>query len=69
MVHSEKPASKDLALDANRVVKLVCNSFGMDEKEIRCKKRGVRNIARDIAIYLLRKHSIRKLNEIAEIFQ
>jgi chromosomal replication initiation ATPase DnaA len=44
-------------------------AFGLAEKEVLRQKRVVSNIPRDLAIYLIHKRSMRKLEEIAELFQ
>jgi chromosomal replication initiation ATPase DnaA len=69
LIHPEKPASKQLALESKTVIELVCRRFGLTETEVLRQKRGVSNTPRDLAIYLVRKRSLCKLEEIAEIFR
>ena len=69
LIHPEKPASKQLARESKTMIELVCRRFGLAEKEVLRQKRGVSNIPRDLAIYLVRKRSLCKLEEIAELFQ
>ncbi|MBU2510219.1 hypothetical protein KJ966_02740 [bacterium] len=68
MVHTEKPAVKDLALESKRIVSLVCHHFGLAQKEILQQKRGVANTPRDLAIHLIHGKSMCKQGEIAELF-
>ncbi len=69
LVHPEKPSTKDLAYKSKQIINTICHHFGLQQKDILDLKRGINNTPRDLAIYLIRNHSMLKLDEIAEIFQ
>lgn len=51
----EIPESKALAPDVDKVIFSVCEHYNLTKKELLYSKRGTENIARDIAIYLVRR--------------
>jgi REP element-mobilizing transposase RayT len=66
--HKEVPASKFLAPDVATVKDRVCRLYGVREEDLLVSKRGMRNEARNVAIYLQRQVSGSKLEEIGEEF-
>lgn len=68
IAREEKPAVQDLALDSKQIVSMVCQHFGLEQNDILQQKRGVTNTPRDLAIYLIRRESMCKEKEIAQLF-
>ncbi len=51
----EIPESKALAPDVDKVISIVCEHYNVTKQEMLYSRRGTENIARDIAIYLVRR--------------
>jgi putative transposase len=66
--HMEVPESKLLAPDIEKIKAAVCIEYKLEEAEFHHSKRGIRNEARDAAIYLSRQLSGSKLTEIGKDF-
>ena len=66
--HVEIPESKALAPETEKIKEMVCRSYGVKDEDILFSKRGMRNEARNIAIYLLRQLRGSKLDEIGSEF-
>jgi len=66
--HIEVPESKRLAPSADRIINAVCMNYGMDEAQLLLAKRGTKNEARSLAIYLFRYMRGASLNDIGKTF-
>jgi chromosomal replication initiation ATPase DnaA len=55
-----------LAPDADRIKKIVCQSYNIDESELLRSRRGVINEPRNVAIYLTRRLTGDRLMQIAD---
>ncbi len=64
----EIPESKALAPDFDKVISSVCDHFNVTQKELLTSKRGTENIARDIAIYLVRRLCCKTLPNVGKEF-
>ncbi len=62
----EVPEAKRLAPDVATVKDSVCRLYGVSEGDLLVSKRGMRNEARNVAIYLQRQLRGSKLEEIGE---
>jgi hypothetical protein len=60
------PSSRELLLDAKRIVDVVCRFYGVGKGESIDKRRGRKNEARSVPIYLTRKISLDTFREIGE---
>jgi len=60
------PQTKTLAPSRRVIKQIVCEHYGIDEQEINLAKRGMKNIPRDMAIYLMRSVSGEPLLRIGE---
>jgi hypothetical protein len=61
-----------LTLESKGKIESGCRRIGLAEKAVLRSKRGISEIPRDLAIYLIRKRSLYKLDEIrraASVFQ
>lgn len=67
--HEEVPASRFLAPDVERIREAVCKAFGVDKEELSVSRRGISNVPRSVAIYLLRQLRGEKLDEIGKEFK
>ena len=61
----EIPQSKELAPDVDRIKKIICQSYHINEAELLRSKRGVNNEPRNVAIYLTRRLTGDRLKQIA----
>ena len=66
--HVEIPESKALAPETEKIKEMVCRSYGVKNEDILFSKRGMRNEARNTAIYLLRQLRGVKLDKIGREF-
>ncbi len=66
--HIEVPESKSLAPEVAKIKEMVSKAYGIKEEDLFRSKRGVRNEARNTAIYLLRQLRGSKLEEIGREF-
>jgi REP-associated tyrosine transposase len=64
--NKEIPESKTLSLDAARLRKHVCGVFKVKKDVLFTSRRGRENLARDVAIYLQRKHCRQTLVELGK---
>ncbi len=64
----EIPESKVLVPDVDKVISSVCRHFKVTPKELLTSKRGTENIARDIAIYLVRRLCCKTLPNVGKEF-
>ena len=55
--HQEIPESRELAPSVKKVIALVCDHFKVNKEKLVISKRGIENLPRDVAIYLIRCHS------------
>ena len=60
------PQTKTLAPSRSAVKQIVCEYYKIDEQEINLGKRGMENLPRDVAIYLMRSVSGEPLLRIGE---
>ncbi len=60
--------AKHLARDSEEIIASVCNHFEVDRMSLNKKRRGYDNIARDVALHLLRLHRSETLSEIGSYF-
>jgi len=51
----EIPESKFLAPDVEKVIRAVCDFYGISRKKILVSRRGNENLPRDVAVYLVRR--------------
>lgn len=63
------PSSRELLPDTNQIIETVCKSYDVSAADILKKRRGRRNEARDVAIYLTRKIRRDTLTEIGDHFK
>jgi len=66
--HEEVPESKVLAPDVNRIKQAVCSKYRTSPEEMSVSRRGGRNEARNVAIYLIRQYTGEKLTIIGREF-
>lgn len=64
----EIPESKVLAPSASTVIAAVCKYYKISEKALVMSRRGRENIARDVAIYLVRRHCRETLPVVGRSF-
>ncbi len=65
----EIPQAKELLLDVDGILSVVCNHYKVDRNELFTSKRGTFNEPRNAATYLIRKLRQDTLTEIATIFK
>jgi REP element-mobilizing transposase RayT len=65
-IDDEIPQSKELAPDVDRIKKIICLAYNIEESELLRSKRGVNNEPKNVAIYLTRRLTGKKLKQIAE---
>jgi REP element-mobilizing transposase RayT len=66
--HVEVPESKSLAPDPGRIKEAVCRFYNINAKDLVVSRRGMTNEPRNIAIYLMRNLTGKKLEEIGGEF-
>jgi REP element-mobilizing transposase RayT len=66
--HFEVPESKRLAPSAERIIKTVCQHYGIDKAQLFLTKRGTLNEARSMGIYLFRHLRGESLTNIGKAF-
>jgi hypothetical protein len=66
--HREIPASRSLAPGLEDIQSAVCASFGLDRKVLLWSRRGMSNVARNVALYLARRLSRQTLAGIGVAF-
>jgi putative transposase len=64
----EMPQVKELFLDKSRIEKAVCRFYQIKVDDLLQSRRGNYNEARNVAIYLLRKHTGASLTDISSSF-
>jgi len=64
----EIPDSRELAPLPENIISLVCDYFRVPTEQVTISRRGVENLARDVAIYLVRQHSQDTLVNIGQHF-
>ena len=72
--HSEKssgdvPQAKALAPDPERIIRAVCDYYGISEEALMRSRRGVFNEPRNVAIFLMRQLRVDSLSQIGALFQ
>lgn len=65
-IDDEIPQSKELAPGVDRIKEIVCQAYNINERDLLRSKRGVVNEPRNVAIYLTRRLTGDRLNQIAE---
>jgi REP element-mobilizing transposase RayT len=65
-MNREIPSSRELLPDKSRIVEAVCLFYGVEKGEISGTRRGIKNEARNAAIYLTRKLRLETFREIGE---
>jgi len=66
--HEEVPESKVLAPDINRIKQAVCCIYRTSPEDLCISRRGGKNEARNVAIYLIRQYTGEKLMRIGREF-
>lgn len=66
--HPEIPRSAALAVDAESVISTVCKYFGLSPTDLLKSRRGLENLHKDIAIYLVRNLCRMTLPEVGQVF-
>lgn len=66
--HHEIPQSQQLAPTITEIKQAVVQSYGIEEQSLEQSKRGQTNEPRNIAVYLARKHTGLRLEEIGKEF-
>ena len=66
--HREVPASRLLAPSLKAIQSAVCSGYGIDRNELLSSRRGMSNDARNVGIYLARRHSGQTLATIGDAF-
>jgi len=64
----EIPRSRDLAPTADYIVSIVCEHFKVNKETLAVSKRGIENLPRDVAIYLVRFRSRETLAVVGQHF-
>lgn len=64
----EIPDSRELAVSANNIIGFVCDYFNIRKAQIVYSTRGKTNVPRDVAFYLVRKHTGKTLVEVGRYF-
>lgn len=68
LFHKEIPAARKLATDAETIIASVCRYFGVSYEDLMVSRRGVENLPRDMAIYLVRQRTRETLSEVGGYF-
>lgn len=66
--HDEVPESKVLAPDMNAIKQAVCSVYRKSPEDLRVSRRGGKNEARNVAIYLIRQYTGETLTRIGREF-
>ena len=66
--HPEIPRPKSLAVDAERVISTVCKYFGISRADLLKSRRGLENLHKDTAIFLVRNLCQMTLPEVGRVF-
>ena len=66
--HDDIPESRRLAPDAEKIKKVICRAYGIEESSLLSSRRGVLNEPRNVAIFLVRRLRGEKLEEIGRQF-
>ncbi|GAB4345951.1 MAG: hypothetical protein Kow0089_23130 [Desulfobulbaceae bacterium] len=64
----EIPGTRELVPSAGKIIDSVCAHFGITEKELMKSRRGRENLPRDLAIFLVRRHTRKTLAEVGDLF-
>jgi putative transposase len=67
--HREIPGSRELAPSPEKIIDLVCDYFKVKKEQLLISKRGTENLPRDVAIYLVRRHSRETLASVGSHFE
>ena len=67
--HKEIPESRELAPSPEKIIGLVCDHFKVKKEQLAISKRGTENLPRDVAIYLVRRHSRDTLTSVGRHFE
>ena len=67
-LNKEVPESRIFALSPENVIVEVCRHFNIDEQTLMVSKRGEENLARDMAIYLVRHYIMETLLNVGKYF-
>ena len=67
--HKEIPGSRELAPSPEKIIALVCDHFKVKKEQLAISKRGTENLPRDVAIYLVRRHSRDTLSGVGRHFE
>ncbi len=69
--HKNKEVARSTVLSVNveTVIRVVCDVCQITEDELFQSRRGIANTYRDLAIYILRKHTSKTLAEIGLVFK
>ena len=67
--HEEIPESKALSPDREKIKRVVCKAYHVDEEDLLKSKRGIFNEPRNVAVYLTRRLRGDGLGEICKEFQ
>jgi len=59
---------RELAPSPEKIIELVCDHFKVAREQVAISRRGTENIPRDVAIYLVRHHSMETLANIGLYF-
>jgi REP element-mobilizing transposase RayT len=68
-IDDEVPQSRQLAPESDQIKRVVCDHYGIREKELLISRRGLSNEPRHMAIYLTRRLRGDSLKSIGEQFQ
>ena len=68
-IDDEIPQFRELTPELDQIKRMVCDHYGISEKELLISKRGLPNEPRNIAIYLTRRLRGDSLKTISEQFQ
>lgn len=69
IIDDEVPQARELAPESDQIKRVVCDHYGISEKELLITKRGLSNEPRNMAIYLTRRLRGDSLKTIGEQFQ
>jgi putative transposase len=68
-INKEIPSSRELLPDRKRIINEVCRFYGVNDIELMTVRRGRRNDARNVAIYLTRKLRLETFKEIGNQYK
>ena len=66
--HGEVPESRALAPSADKIKEAVCNAYGVEVEGLMVTRRRIANEPRNVAIYLVRRHTGATLESIGREF-